>query len=471
MEEETSEQKVKKRTEKTRLSQSYHTEHEVQQDIQESEVIAPACNCHGNIPGVFFITVKAIIHKTPFSINRLNSSQQPQSRKLNKTNTTFSKNKNLLTVKFMILLQRESWKKNKTLVDLLNIQVDLLNTQVDLLNTQSLEGQPDILCKLILFFSSSEDEPLLLPLSPKHVFKSAKATVLSFCLCVLLNYRDKTPLPKAGILLTDLSTMHFDCIIAKAFFNLGGGFCMGCQLKLGPSSPKIRLNLCKTYTQFTVGIISVYDQVNRKHLHANAMEKAQVYARQKLLNEKLVKTPSPHKKENICYVPRDHEIIVCDLKNMLFGEIVTKCQIIRYYNGGIFQFDAWHWTLWKKKIDGLSERSREYIINHMDQATSLSLRHVRKQLGVEYWKGIVNLQSHLESFHSPKYSINILPRAEEENPFRFSCNPILILFEPGSNRGTAFELQNYFLDHLLLLCSLSLFDVIQLSLPRHVQFE
>ncbi|KNZ54461.1 hypothetical protein VP01_293g3 [Puccinia sorghi] len=39
-----------------------------------------------------------------------------------------------------------------------------------------LEGQPNILCKPILFFSSLEDEPLPLPLSPKPVFNSFKAT-------------------------------------------------------------------------------------------------------------------------------------------------------------------------------------------------------------------------------------------------------------------------------------------------------
>ncbi|KNZ62029.1 putative signal peptide protein [Puccinia sorghi] len=69
------------------------------------------------------------------------------------------------------------------------------------------EGQPNIACKPILFSSSSEDEPLPLPLSPKPIFKSAKRTVLIFCLYVFLNDRKETPLPPAGILITAPSTM------------------------------------------------------------------------------------------------------------------------------------------------------------------------------------------------------------------------------------------------------------------------
>ncbi|KNZ50194.1 putative signal peptide protein [Puccinia sorghi] len=42
-----------------------------------------------------------------------------------------------------------------------------------------LEGPTNILCKPLLSFSSSEDEPLLLPLSPKPLFKSSKATALT----------------------------------------------------------------------------------------------------------------------------------------------------------------------------------------------------------------------------------------------------------------------------------------------------
>ncbi|KNZ55083.1 putative signal peptide protein [Puccinia sorghi] len=66
------------------------------------------------------------------------------------------------------------------------------------------------------------------------------------------------------------SSKHFDCIIAKGFFYLGY------QLNLGPSSPKIGLNLCTTYNQHTTGISSVYDQVKREHLHVSAMEPALV---------------------------------------------------------------------------------------------------------------------------------------------------------------------------------------------------
>ncbi|KNZ63158.1 hypothetical protein VP01_117g1 [Puccinia sorghi] len=44
----------------------------------------------------FIRTVKKIIHKTPFRINRLNSSSQPQSQKLKKTKKTLPKNANLV---------------------------------------------------------------------------------------------------------------------------------------------------------------------------------------------------------------------------------------------------------------------------------------------------------------------------------------------------------------------------------------
>ncbi|KNZ51571.1 hypothetical protein VP01_38g2 [Puccinia sorghi] len=88
--------------------------------------------------------------------------------KLNKTHTTLPTNKNFsaawisnnLTVQFMILLHLESGKRNKTLVWVSQ--------------WQRLEVQPNILCKPILSFSCSEDEPLLLPLSPKPVFKLLK---------------------------------------------------------------------------------------------------------------------------------------------------------------------------------------------------------------------------------------------------------------------------------------------------------
>ncbi|KNZ51770.1 hypothetical protein VP01_3818g2 [Puccinia sorghi] len=48
-------------------------------------------------------------------------------------------------------------------------------------------------------FSSSEYEPLLLPLSPKPVFKSSKAIVSRYQLCVCLNDTDETPLPAAAL--------------------------------------------------------------------------------------------------------------------------------------------------------------------------------------------------------------------------------------------------------------------------------
>ncbi|KNZ46034.1 hypothetical protein VP01_760g2 [Puccinia sorghi] len=112
-----------------------------------------------------------------------------------------------------------------------------------------LEGQPIILCKPIIYFSSLEDKPLLLPLSPKPVFKSAKTTVSSFCLCVFLNDRGETLLPAAGIL-SPSRTAHI-----KPFTKIKKA------LSYGAIAPSEELSL----------IISVYDQVKRKHLHVSAM--------------------------------------------------------------------------------------------------------------------------------------------------------------------------------------------------------
>ncbi|KNZ47001.1 hypothetical protein VP01_675g4 [Puccinia sorghi] len=73
------------------------------------------------------------------------------------------------------------------------------------------------------------------------------------------------------------ASKNCDCIIAKGFpylyFLLN---CRGYQMNLGPSSPKIRLNFFPTYNQNTTGISSVYDLVQRKHLHLSAMEKSLV---------------------------------------------------------------------------------------------------------------------------------------------------------------------------------------------------
>ncbi|KNZ56383.1 hypothetical protein VP01_2416g4 [Puccinia sorghi] len=142
-------------------------------------------------------------------------------------------------------------------------------------NLKILKCQPNILCKPIPSFSSLEDEPLLLPLSPKPVFQFAKATVLVFCLCVFLNDRGKT-LPAACILSVqnnnmlyiskpisplDYSSKQFDCIKAKGFFILWQlsyqrvvvGF-QKISTKLGTKFTKIRLNFI-TYNQHTTALM------------------------------------------------------------------------------------------------------------------------------------------------------------------------------------------------------------------------
>ncbi|KNZ43719.1 hypothetical protein VP01_993g4 [Puccinia sorghi] len=146
-----------------------------------------------------------------------------------------------LMEQFMILLQRDSWRKNKSLV-----WVTWKANQISSGSQSSL-------------FSFLEDEPLPLPLSPKSVPKYSKATVSSFCL------------------------FHCHFIIAKVFFlYLGGGYqivvveLQRISTELGTKLTQIRLELCTTYNQHTTGISYVYDHVKRKKLHVSAMETALV---------------------------------------------------------------------------------------------------------------------------------------------------------------------------------------------------
>ncbi|KNZ54504.1 hypothetical protein VP01_292g3 [Puccinia sorghi] len=117
-----------------------------------------------------------------------------------------------------ITICSESWLSN----NLTLVQVDLSKT-----HTQK------ILWNLILSFSSSEDEPLPLPLSTKPVFKSAKATVLKFSLSIWFdNKAEFQPSAQQSVQNHNMlyiiklnpplgySSMHCDCIVAKGFFYL-----------------------------------------------------------------------------------------------------------------------------------------------------------------------------------------------------------------------------------------------------------
>ncbi|KNZ47019.1 hypothetical protein VP01_674g2 [Puccinia sorghi] len=150
----------------------------------------------------------------------------------------------------------------------------------------SLESQPNILCKPILSFSSLEDEPLPLPLSPSlsltlprlmsgifymkygHIlWLQGRLTALS----IMVSTESKHALHNQTSQLGH-SSNHCYFVIAKGVSYLGRRFdCWlnfrGYQLNLGPSSPKFRLNLCTTYNQHTTGISSVYDKFKRKKLH------------------------------------------------------------------------------------------------------------------------------------------------------------------------------------------------------------
>ncbi|KNZ51722.1 hypothetical protein VP01_3847g1 [Puccinia sorghi] len=96
-----------------------------------------------------------------------------------------------------------------------------------------LECQPNIPYKPILSFSSLEDDTLPLPLSPKPVFKSAKASVEPLCPqltscnqkygCTSVQNHNMLHIIK---LISPLgySSKHCDFIIAKGFIYLGGGY-------------------------------------------------------------------------------------------------------------------------------------------------------------------------------------------------------------------------------------------------------
>ncbi|KNZ58403.1 hypothetical protein VP01_1936g1 [Puccinia sorghi] len=153
-----------------------------------------------------------------------------------------------------------------------------------------LAGQTNILSKPIISFSSSEDEPLLISLSPKPVFKSAKATV--WCPATMnwgriwlldrLTALRKNGNTESQHVLHDQTYFSTLLFLKSLLFHHGQGLFLffqrlnfrGYQLNIGPSSPKIRLNLCTPYKHHTTCISSVYDQVQRKHWHASTMETA-----------------------------------------------------------------------------------------------------------------------------------------------------------------------------------------------------
>ncbi|KNZ46267.1 hypothetical protein VP01_740g1 [Puccinia sorghi] len=272
-------------------------------NVDKSLASEPPSICQSNS----IRTAKTIIHKTPFSINRLNYSQQPQSLKLNKTNTTLPNNKNLVanqTFTYCVMIKvvdngllTGGCTKLQRLEIIPPVGTPLASSRgvggwisQKPTHTRAWKANQIFCPSHSSFFPSLEDEPIPLPLSLNPVFKSAKATVSSFCLCVFLNYREQTPLPTAGLPSSQwsvqnhnmlyiiqlnsplgYSSKHCDCIIAKGFFYLGGGLHeikLSCnQLTKELYSPQIRLKLCTTYNQHTAGISSLYDQVQRKHFH------------------------------------------------------------------------------------------------------------------------------------------------------------------------------------------------------------
>ncbi|KNZ53485.1 hypothetical protein VP01_3228g2 [Puccinia sorghi] len=133
--------------------------------------------------------------------------------------------------------------EKKTLVCVSWWQVDLSNTHTQ---PHTLElGRPTKISSASQYSSLPPCKMSHSHHSPKPIFKSAKATVLIYCLCVSLNDREEAPLSVVADLKLsaqqsvhnhnmlyiiklnsplDYSSTHCDCIIAKGFFYLGGGY-------------------------------------------------------------------------------------------------------------------------------------------------------------------------------------------------------------------------------------------------------
>ncbi|KNZ44851.1 hypothetical protein VP01_875g1 [Puccinia sorghi] len=145
-------------------------------------------------------------HKTPFRINRqllltTNHRKLTKPTQLSQTTKPCSAAwiQTNLSVQFMILLQWISQKPTQK------------HTH------QSFEGQPILLCNLILSFSSLEDEPLTLPLSPKPVSKSSKATYFQPSEQQSVQNHNMLHIIKL-IYPHGYFSKNCDCIIAKGFF-------------------------------------------------------------------------------------------------------------------------------------------------------------------------------------------------------------------------------------------------------------
>ncbi|KNZ59180.1 hypothetical protein VP01_1789g1 [Puccinia sorghi] len=126
---------------------------------------------------------------------------------------------------------------------------------------------------------------------PKPNFKSAKATGKPLFPQLSYFHHHIRPYTMNHNML-EIIKLNYSLLKALCSPHSQGFFHPGeYHLKLRPSSPKIRLNLCTISNQHTTVIISsVYDQFKRKHLHASAMETFLVFL--------LVNCRHPHERIN-----------------------------------------------------------------------------------------------------------------------------------------------------------------------------
>ncbi|KNZ48824.1 hypothetical protein VP01_538g2 [Puccinia sorghi] len=134
--------------------------------------------------------------------------------------------------------------------------------------------------------------------------------------------------------------------------------CRGYQLNL-PSSPKIRLNLWKTYNPHTTGISSVYEKVERKHLHTSAMETSLHFFKsqenQQITQGRISRT-SLHVSTERSVIPVFHSEIKDSLnimeKNLSgYPQKKNKAEYLKYFHQGKRKLCAFYETFYTSSMN------------------------------------------------------------------------------------------------------------------------
>ncbi|KNZ51440.1 hypothetical protein VP01_3953g1 [Puccinia sorghi] len=178
-----------------------------------------------------------------------------------------------LMVKFMILLQGESWKKIKTWFGW-----PILSSSSSEDSHSHCYSPPRLSSNIPSLFSLMSLVICLSLIGPGNPSSHSWNLVNKMYGCFFGEKADSQPSAKHSVhhhnmlhiikLISPLgcSSNHCDCIIAKCVFYLGAGLIS--EINCGAKLTKISLNLGTNYNQYTTRISSVKDQVRRKHLHS-----------------------------------------------------------------------------------------------------------------------------------------------------------------------------------------------------------